>query len=746
MSMSSSPAAPIARPFPARWPALSNWAAVVERRTGLALLAGLTIVAGLTAVRGLDLPLLAQARLAVFDSYQRLSPRPAPATPVKIIDIDDRSLAEIGQWPWPRHRLADLVDRLTSAGAAAIAFDMVFAEPDRMAPSEIARMLPGAAGAAGLAGLLERLPNPDRRFRDAIARSPVVLGMGLVDRPTDRAPELMAGMAAIGPDPLAFLRPFSGAVANLPMLEGVARGQGSFSVTADADDVIRRVPLVQTIEGRIVPSLAVEALRVAQGASTLGIRSRAVTEAAAAGRRAGLETLRVGQVDVPVDPDGHVWMHYRTIEPERTLSASSVLDPNTPADALREAVEGHILLIGTSAVGLKDLRSTPLNPFEAGVAIHAGLLEQMLTGWFLTRPDWIVGLEVGGSALLGFVLAVALLLVGPGMSALLGAGSAVAVGAASWMAFEKAHILADPTFPLLTLASVHLTVSLITHIFAERDKHAIRTAFTHYLAPAIVSRLAEDPARLKLGGETREMTFLFSDIAGFTTFTERTAPETLVRLLNRYLDGQCGIVMDHGGTVDKIVGDAVHAIFNAPLDQSDHALRAVRCALEMDAFGRAFVAEQAASGLEFGRTRIGVNTGMAVIGNFGGSRRFDYTAHGDAINTAARLEGVNKYFDTHICVAGSTAADCPDIDFRPIGDLVLKGKETAIPAFEPTSGAEAGYAELSAYRKAFDDMENGAGDEFLRLETLFPSDPLVRLHAARVREGVLGTTIVMKDK
>lgn len=750
MSIAELSRPPAAIGFHAVWSAAAKRVSTaLGRRALLAFLAGTLAIAGLTALRTLDLPLLEAARLAIFDGYQRLAPRPRPAAPVKVVDIDDPSLAAIGQWPWPRHKMALLVDRLTEAGAAVIVFDIVFAEPDRTGPGELAKAFAGSAERASLAALLDRLPDPDLSFASAIARSRVVLGFGLVDRPGEGEPELKTGFAMIGPDPADHLRAFRGAVGNLAVLEAEASGQGSFSVSTDDDEVIRRVPLVQILDGRPVPSLAVEALRVAQGAETLGIRTRSMTKAAAIGRRAGLETLRVGQIDIPVDPDGHVWLHYSERDRAKPLSAGTVLDPDMASNELRKLVGGHIVLVGTSAVGLKDLRATPLNPFEAGVNIHAELLEQILTGWFLARPDWAIGLEIVGSAALGLLLTGLLLAAGPGISAAASVITASIVGYASWLAFTEARLLIDPTYPLLGLMAVYLSVTLVTHMFAEHDKQAIKTAFTHYLAPAIVSRLAEDPAQLKLGGETREMTFLFSDIAGFTSFTERTDPQTLVRLLNRYLDGQCGVVMDHGGTVDKIVGDAVHAIFNAPLDQPDHAARAVSCALAMDAFSQAFEAEQERSGLDFGRTRIGVNSGTAVIGNFGGSRRFDYTAHGDAINTAARLESVNKHLGTRICIAGSTASQCPDLVFRPVGGLVLKGKETAIDAFEPITGRERGYAPLETYRQVFAQLERKDGlaaARFAELATAFPDDPLVQLHAGRLAEGERGATIILKEK
>jgi adenylate cyclase len=256
------------------------------------------------------------------------------------------------------------------------------------------------------------------------------------------------------------------------------------------------------------------------------------------------------------------------------------------------------------------------------------------------------------------------------------------------------------------------------------------------------------PAVLRVG-EVREMTFLFSDIAGFTSLTERTAPEVLVDALNEYLDGMCQIVMDHGGTIDKIVGDAIHAIFNAPIDQPDHAARAVTCALAMGTFSERFAAAKQSAGLPFGGTRIGVNTGAAVIGNFGGRRRFDYTAHGDAINIAARLESVNKHLGTSICVAGSTEAQCPELRFRPIGTIFLKGKTQGIETFEPIDERDGCALKVAAYCAAFTELRQGqaeARESFACLARQHPKDPLIALHAKRSAAGEVGTELVMSDK
>ena len=309
---------------------------------------------------------------------------------------------------------------------------------------------------------------------------------------------------------------------------------------------------------------------------------------------------------------------------------------------------------------------------------------------------------------------------------------------ATGAAFSIKGVLLDPSLIALTVVGGAIATSLSRYFVVERDASRLRLAFTHYLSPALVQALARDPDRLKLGGEQREMTFLFTDLEGFTSLTETTDPETLVGLLNAYLDGLCRIAMEHGGTIDKIVGDAVHVMFNAPLDQADHAERGVRCALAIDAFALGYVVEQRARGIAFGVTRIGVNTGVAVVGNFGGGRRFDYTAHGDAINTAARLELANKALGTRICVARATAEKVGAVAFLPIGTLMLKGKTHGVDVFIPHSEFAGEESWSALYRDAFARMLDGddAGSAALvALHERHPDNPILALHARRIRAG-----------
>jgi adenylate cyclase len=303
--------------------------------------------------------------------------------------------------------------------------------------------------------------------------------------------------------------------------------------------------------------------------------------------------------------------------------------------------------------------------------------------------------------------------------------------------------------PLMTVIAIILMNVLFGYFTEAKQKRQVRKAFSSYMAPALVDQLVKNPEKLSLNGESREMSFLFSDIEGFTSFTEHASPELLVSVLNEYLDAMCRVVMEHGGTIDKIVGDAVVGIFNAPLDQPDHAEKAVKCALAMDKISKEFVAKMHARGMKFGSTRIGINTGRAIVGNFGGSGRFDYTAHGDSINTAARMEGVNKHLGTQICISGTTVAQCPDHFFRPVGALILKGKTEAIDAFEPMTEEVSRTPLVKRYLDAFEHLTREdpiARDLFTRLKEDFPDDPLVNLHYERIFTGTLSSTIVLAEK
>ena len=674
---------------------------------------------------------LRTARFQVFDLFQQVSPRALATERVAIVDIDEASLRKLGQWPWPRSQLKDMVTRLLEAGALAIGFDVVFAEPDRLSPPRLAEAL---ALPAELRGAMARLPDNDALFAAALRDAPVALGMsGSTEPAGDIAPPpARSNVVEFRGDPRPFLFGFPSLLRNIDELQAAASGRGLFSLTPEHDGVIRRIPAVMKVDDQLYPSLGLEVLRLASRADHIGVlRNRAGT---------GIEAVRIRNVEIPTDRNGLIWLRFSRHAPSLYIPAQDILGPAFEPSAVRD----KLVFVGTSAAGLRDLRMTPLKETVPGVELHAQLIDSILSGDYLHRPDYALALEL----LAAGAIALLLIWIVPRLNALRSLPLFVVPSAllwgASFLAYEFAGYAFDASFAFASVLLVFAVLVYSSYSRAEAQRKRIRSAFQHYLSPDLVGQLAENPRALRLGGESREMTFLFSDIAGFTAFTEKSDPQVLVRLLNEYLDGVSKIVMDHGGTIDKIVGDAVHAFFNAPLDQEDHAARAAGCALAIDAFARDFSAAKASEGLNFGETRIGVNTGTAIVGNFGGSSRFDFTAHGDAINTAARLEAANKHLGTRICIAESTVERCPELQFRPIGSLLLKGKEEAVKTYEPLPQPDPAPDSLPDYSDAFALLEAedpSAHERFTALASRFPGDPLIALHSRRLAEGASGAAI-----
>jgi len=699
------------------------------------------------------LPLVEPLERLAYDARMVLTLPGTVGEGIVIVDIDEHSLQREGHWPWPRDRLAFLVDTLFDHyDIASLGFDVVFAERDTGFELPLLEELGRAAGDEDFVARLRTLApelDRDRRFAAALENRPVSLGYYF-----HVAADAGTGVGALPPpvfDDDGFMRwtlfPVSatGYGANLPVLQAAATNGGFFSnPLIDPDGVMRRVPLLHEYDDALYGSLALAVVSAHLGVPVEPVFSDELIRNRTFPR---LEALRLGTLDVPLDAAGALRVPYRgRAYTFPYVSAADVLarDIDDP-DRLR----GAIVLIGSSAPGLADLRSTPIQGVFPGVEIHANIVHAILQQSYLYSPPWAPGAHVTITAGLGGLLAITFPWLGPlwlTLAVLLALAAVIAGNLYAWTVFGLVLPLVGLVLMVLSVYAVNVAMG---YFMESRDKLRIRSMFRQYLAPALVDRLAEHPETLRLSGESREMTFLFTDLEGFTSLTERTAPQALVSLLNEYLDGACAVVMDHGGTVDKIVGDAVHGMFNAPLDQPDHAQRAVEAALALDAFCTEFSARQRAGGIELGVTRIGVNTGVAVVGNFGGQRRFDYTAHGDAINTAARLESVNKHLGTRICIAGSTAAGCSGVAFRPIASLVLKGKTDGVDTFEPVDAEAAETPRIRDYVAAWQQMHEGGPDAprmFAELTVRYPDDPLIQLHAERLARGESGSTLVMSAK
>jgi adenylate cyclase len=430
-------------------------------------------------------------------------------------------------------------------------------------------------------------------------------------------------------------------------------------------------------------------------------------------------------------------------------SISEVLSGNLPAGSLRD----QIVLVGVTSTSVKDLFYTPLNAAPTvseyvdkpmfGVELHAHAIGQLLAHALDVRqpitslPEWLELLWIWAWGLTGALCG--LLAARPWQTAGAALGGFLALAAICFGAFALRLWLPFVPASLTLIGSGGLVKS-----YAYYRERLTRAVFSRFMSPALVKELLADPRRVRFGGERREMTFLFTDIAGFTHLVETLGPEAVVPLLNGYLDCVCEAVRRHGGTIDKIVGDAVHAFFGAPLDQPDHALRAIRCSLEIDQIAEDFARRQQAQGIPFGCTRIGVHSGIALVGSFGGRELLDYTAHGDAINTAARLESANKVLGTRVCTSYATVERCPTLRFRPVGTLILAGKAKPIEAFTPVAPGSTPDALLADYAAAFQALENGdpsAASSFAELSRTYPGDPLIALHARRLADGVTDVII-----
>jgi len=641
------------------------------------LVAFLVLVAALF-VRAADPGELERLRDQSFDGYQRLKPRIFnPEIPVRIIDIDEAALAEYGQWPWPRTIIARLVDKLAEQGVAAIAFDAIFAEPDRSSISRMVRDLVAYTDPETVQRLAAAIQDNDQVFADAIAQSRVVMGFGFDLKGGQRPPRRHHGVAFAGDDPVQFLPIQAGTVKSIDILEAAAKGGGS--VNTDVHSVvIRRVPMLFRVKDQqgLYPALSIEALRVAQGAGTYLVKSSGASGEISFGASTGIVAIRTGDIEVRTDALGRVSIHDTGHVPERFVSAYSVLKGELPPGKL----EGHVVFVGTSAIGLKDLRNTPVNDAVPGVEVHAQLAEQILAQSFLARPDFADGAELIFLAALGLVLVVLL----PWLSAArMVVVASVMIGTAllvPWIAFSEYQLLFDPVYPPATLAAIYISGTALTFMRTERERAQIRGAFGLYLSPDLVEQLARNPKLLQLGGEQREITTMFTDVRGFTTISEQCDPQGLTRFMNRFLTPMTDLIMARGGTIDKYMGDAIMAFWNAPLPVEGHAVRACETVLAMQAdlerLNELWRAEAEAAGKPHLPVNIGVglNTGLASVGNFGSTQRFTYSALGDSVNLASRVEGQCKTYGVGIIIGDRTRTQAPDFAAIELDLITVKGK------------------------------------------------------------------------
>jgi adenylate cyclase len=659
---------------------LAGWAG----KFGLTRAVCVLLLFALVPLRILDPAPLEEIRLRTFDLYQNLRPRETVSRPVVIVDIDEASLREIGQWPWPRTIVADLVTQLAQLGVVAIAFDVIFAEPDRMSPSIAATSFRDLDD--DTRNKLRNLPSNDEVLAEAIRRSRVVVGQvgsaTAVPR-TEADAALQTGFAVRGPDPTPFIVTFAGLLRNVPAIEQAAAGRGVFSIQPERDGIVRRVPIIMRAQGALVPSLSIELLRVVTNSGAILVGTD----------QAGVQSVAVPGLQLPTDQNGRFWVHFNRHDPARYISAKDVLTGGVP----REHVEDKLVLIGTSAVGLLDVKTTPVAAAMPGVEVHAQVLESTLSKSLLTYPNYAIGAELLLALLVGLTIIVA--------APMLRASTIIAVGAvlfaaligASWYVFSQHNLLIDFTYPLMSIGFVYLTLIFVNYFKEQKQRQQIRAAFGYYLSPALVEQLARSPEKLVLGGEERRMTVLFSDVRGFTTISEhyKHDPQRLTRLMNRFLTPLTNAIIERKGTIDKYIGDAIMAFWNAPLDDPQQESNACEAALEMlaraDKLNQEFKREAEQNGGKYMPLNVGIglNTGPCVVGNMGSDFRFNYSVLGDTVNVASRLEARTKDYRIPIVIGAQTEQQAKEkFATMEIDRIQVKGKTEPETVFTVLGRAE----------------------------------------------------------
>ncbi|MGD2170726.1 MAG: adenylate/guanylate cyclase domain-containing protein [Gammaproteobacteria bacterium] len=667
---------------------------------------------------------------------------------VVIVDIDETSLAEVGRWPWGRDQLARIVDNLFDFyGADVVAFDIVFAEKDESSGLEQFEQL-ARTTLRGDEEYIEALDKirpslkHDEIFAQSLVGKNVVLGYYF----KSRLQEGESGVTGLLPPALTRMDrqwserlPINKAVGyggNLEILQTSARSGGYFdNPFVDADGVFRRVPLVQSYQGYLFASLALATTQAYLDAD--GIELAIETEGTRGENEYfALETINLKNHKIPVDANGAVFVPYRGRQGSFPyIPAHEVLSRKTNPLALKN----KIVLIGTSAPGLLDLRSTPVQNIYPGVEVHANIISGILDDRIKHKPAWTVGYEL----VLLIVIAVSMALLLPLVSPLLAAtgtlGITGLVVAGTFVAWNNNLILplASPLLLILLLFMLHMSYGFFIE---SRGKRQLANLFGHYIPPELVDEMSESPEEYSLEGENREMTVLFSDVRGFTSISEGMDPKQLTQLMNALLTPMTRVIHKNRGTIDKYMGDAIMAFWGAPLANAEHARHALYAALQMMEELKIMQEDFKQRGWPTVNIGIGLNTGDMNVGNMGSEFRMAYTVLGDAVNLGSRLEGLTKEYGVNIIVSESTKAAIPEFVFRELDLVRVKGKNEPVAIFEPVGHKndldKSVTSEISEYRKALMNFRSQSWDkaelDFFNLNRINPDRQLYQVYLERI--------------
>lgn len=697
----------------------------------------------------IKLPLVESIEWVLYDA-RVLATMPDTINPqVVIIDIDEKSLKEEGRWPWGRERMGELIKKLTDHyKVAVVGLDVVFAEPENQASVKLMARLSrhGTAQLSAqdkeLKGLLTRLQammDGDKTFARDMKKRNVVMGYYFKSENNFEAGNQSGKL----PAPACDLRQVTeqgmhlqlstGYGANLPLLQDAAAGGGHFNPNMDNDGVIRSIPLLMEFGGKCYESLSLALIRRIVDAPQVTLQS--------AGDNWSRYSLKLGQLNVPVMDDASAWIPYRGRQGSFPyISAVDVLEQRVDPQQL----EGVVAILGTTAAGLLDLRETPVGSTYAGVEAHANMVAGMLDGSLKKSPTAIAGLESWMLLVLGLLVAVLLGRAPPMQAMWIALGASVLVTVANIMLWIGGAVVLPLATPLLLIAALFVLNMSYGFLAEERTKRLYKERFGQYVSPEVIEEMIANPQLLEsMEGTSRNMTVLFSDIRNFTTISEGMEPKQLMRMMNEYLTPMTRLIIDkdkYQGTIDKYIGDAIMAFWGAPLFDAKHAQHAVLAAMEMQKLAAELSVQFKAQGWAEIHIGVGINTGSMAVGNMGSSFRRAYTVLGDPVNLAARLEGLTKEYGVGILVSETTREAAPDIIYREIDRVRVKGKGLAVSIYEPIGiPAEVGtekQSRIEQFQKALQCYRAQQWDEAVAILQSLPKgdEILVSLYLSRIDE------------
>lgn len=664
---------------------------------------------------------------------------------IVILDIDEKSLKEEGRWPWGRNKLAAMIEKLFDQHKIKVlGFDVVFAESDESSGLKRIEEIGEThfKTDSRFQSVLEQIRpalDYDQVFADSLKNRPVVLGYYF------RRGKDSHGSVGVLPPPSFEAGTFagkkidfivsSGYGANLPALQKNATAAGHFDPLVDQDGISRRVPLIEQYQGAYYEALSVAVARVALGVPKL--QAGFVTGFGVGKNYSGLEWLSMGERRIPVDAQVASLIPYRGKRGSFPyISASDVLRDRVPPDVLANA----IVLVGTTAPGLMDLRATPVESVYPGVEVHANMIAGILDQNIKDHPPYTLGAEFLMLTLSGLLMAFLLPRLTPLWATALTLGMLSVAFLFNLLMWQAANLVL-PIAPLMLLITLIFVLNMSYGFFVEsRGKRQLAGLFGQYVPPELVDEMAKDPEAFSLEGENRELTVLFSDVRGFTTISEGLEPKELTQLMNEYLTPMTHVIQHHRGTIDKYMGDAIMAFWGAPLEDPHHARHALQAAMDMFRSLELLRQDFAAKGWPPINIGIGINTGPMTVGNMGSEFRMAYTVMGDAVNLGSRLEGLTKQYGVNIIVSEFTRAQVPEFVFRELDLVRVKGKDKPVAIYEPVCAAgeedAATKDELKLYREALKLFRARNWDlaelQFLNLQKRYPERYLYNVYLERL--------------